>query len=629
MNAPTFCVPIPLPSHSTTPALNASRCPRSTTAPSLSARRPRPPPAPQPQPPNSSSKRPRQTHPRNAPSNPSLSQSEYSRILQLSTRPDKRVTRAAIRAALQAHPQDMRLWLLCAQFEARCSNFAAARRAFEQAVQQDASNIRILHAWAVMEDRAGSSTRARTLFQRCLDLDPSDGIVWQSLALMEERCGMTSDARRTFEEGVRHDPDNAFLWSAWGVLEQRHGRHQRACHLFEHAIQLDDQHVRTYQAYAITKERMGKHQRAQQLFRHALRVNPLSVPTYQAYALFAARRGQLDLARELFTKGSQIDPLHAPIWHAWAVMEQKERRYDVARELFQNGVNAAPDNTPMLRAWAAMELQLGHIDKSHRWMVPPRKNARRMRREKDSRKASQKQISVVGENLKMLRLMIGQRSDEDVKTVMKWMDGRAKTDRQLYDVLQKRPGDDMRKVSEWVARRSASDIKSFKEWLADRYEQDRRIGVYIFNWDIAPRSSTSVRVPVPVTEQQGGLEKEKPIEWLMLSEDSAKAMLRFDDQMYYSDSPTEYADVIHFMGQIAEGLVDRAALLFVLGAMSVGLAVASVSLYEDGYSPSGNTVHTEVDRANMPPPSGVDAHLYDMGGAESAVQQSVQKARVK
>lgn len=441
---------------------------------------------------------------------------------------------------------------------------------------------------------------------------------------MEERRGNTDDARELFEQGVSHDPRNAYLWSAWGVLEQRHECFEHACELFEKAIRLDDQHVRTYQAWAITKERMGLHDESAQLFRQALHVNSRSVPTYQAYALFEARRGNLDKARQLFQSGLDIDSSHAPIWHAWAVMEQKDERYDVARELFERGVDAAPYNTPMLRAWAKMELQLGHIDTSRDWMVPQNSNRRRERQR--GGKNSKRQISTVGENLKMLRLLIEQRSDEDVKAVMKWLDGRARTDRRLYDALQERGGSDVRKVSSWVQRRSQSDIESFKEWFGERYESDRRIGVYIFNWDIAPR--TPVSVPVKVEERKVE-ENEKPIEWFRLSEEPSMALQTFDEQIYSADHPADYANAIYFMGQIAENLADRAALLFCLGAMSLGLIGASVHLFDQGYSPSGDTTQIKKSPTLTPPPSGVDAYLYEEGGAESVARSSNRKGQVR
>ncbi|KAI0561935.1 TPR repeat containing protein [Gracilaria domingensis] len=369
---------------------------------------------------------------------------------------------------------------------------------------------------------------------------------------------------------------------------------------------------------------MGNFAEADQLFTHALQINPSSAPTYQAYASFAARRGSLQLARELFEKGARVDPSHAPIWHAWAVMEQKHARYHVARELFQKGVNAAPDNTPMLRAWANMELRLGHIDKSSDWIVPRGKFVHLEKKHRTSRKEKQKQISTVGENLKMLRLMIGKRSDGDMNTVMKWLDTRANSDRQLYDALQKRRGNDMRKVSEWVARRSASDVASFKEWLADRYERDRRIGVYVFNWDIPAPKPAPVPVPVPIAERVVEHQVPKPVEWFKLSEDSVLAMKAFDDQLYYTDNVRDYAEGMYFMGQVAQGLADRAALLLVLGAMSLALIGTSAHLFEKGYSPSGASTQSD-ENVNMPPPSGVDAHLYDVDGAEEITRHAIQK----
>lgn len=511
--------------------------------------------------------------------------------------------------------------------EARLRRLEDAREVFREGVAAHPGNVRLMHAWAVEEDRSGSADAARELFRMCLEVDPSDGIVWQSYALSEERAGNTAVARSIFQQGIEADPDNAYLWSAWGVLEQRHDRLELACELFEKAIALNPTHVRTFQAWAITKEKMGFHAESERLFRLALEVSPKNAPTLQAYALFEARRGNLDRARELFENGIKADPNHAPIWHAWAVMEQREGNYETARELFDKGVNAAPNSTPMLRAWASMELELGHIDKSRDWMVPPgsrnkwKSNAKRQKAStgRNTRnKSNDKQISTVGENLRMLRLMIERRSDEDVKAVMQWLDQRARADRRLYDAFSQRREMDSRKVTEWIERRSASDIKAFKAWLDDRYEKDSRIGVYIFNWDIPTSPSP---VPVRVSEQNENVDK--PVEWLRLSEQPANGLQAFDEQFFYQENPTDYAKGIYFMGQIAENLADRAALFFVLSAMTFGLIGASTHLFELGYSPSGTSTQSIETVDTVPvPPSGVDAILYEEGGAESVVRES-------
>ncbi|CDF41259.1 TPR repeat-containing protein [Chondrus crispus] len=517
--------------------------------------------------------------------------------------------------------------------EARCGRVDEAREIFRSGLVEDPNNVRLIHAWAVEEDRAGRPAHAAELFRQCLDIDPDDGIVWQSYALCEERAGNTPVARAVFQQGVEADPTNAYLWSAWGVLEQRHGRLELACDLFEKAVRLNPQHARTFQAWAITKEKMGLHAESEALFRRALDVSPRNAPTLQAYGLFEARRGNLDRARDLFETGIQADPNHAPIWHAWAVMEQREKNYDTARELFDNGVNAAPNSTPMLRAWASMELELGHIDKSRDWMVPPSSRNKWKRGTKqrayapgkrDRDKSNDKQISAVGKNLQMLRLMIERRSDEDVRSVMQWLSGRARADRRLADAISARRENDSRRVTEWIERRSTSDIKAFKEWLDDRYEKDSRIGVYIFNWDIPlSKSMSSTPVPVRVSERRGN-PVEKPAEWLRLSEEPRMGLQAFDDQLFHRENPTDYGEGIYFMGQIAENLADRAALVLVLSAMTFGLIGVSGYLFDLGYSPSGQSTQTARNiEGAMSKPSGVDAILYEEGGAESVIQSKL------
>lgn len=484
-----------------------------------------------------------------------------------------------------------------------------------------------------MEDRAGEIDRARLLFQRCLSVNARDGLVWQSYALAEERAGRTPVARQLFARGVVAAAENASLWSTWAVLEHRHGCLERACELFECAVERDDTHVRSLQSWAIAEEKLGRMDKSAALFERALAVNPASAPTFQAYGLFEARRGRLAKARELFSKGIQVDPDHAAIWHAWAVMEQREGNYERARELFDKGVAAAPNSTAMLRGWAAMELELGHIDKSEEWRVPKRefkgwsreKRRSSVARRRGNPKEMEKQLSTVGENLRMLRLMIERRSDEDVKTVMQWLDRRARTDRRLSDALAERRDKDSRMVKEWVARRSASDIQAFTEWVDENYKRDSRLGVYLFNWHMPP-AKIPATIPVAVTGRRRKVEK--PKEWSMLEERPKMSLKTADERIYMRGEYPDYADGIYWLGQIAESLVDRAALVTVLGAMSLVLAGASAHMVGNGYSPAGQHGQSVAEQAETAVHwAGVDAYLYEEGGAEMAASRSAHKAK--
>lgn len=572
-------------------------------------------------------------------------QSDYDRVMQLSWRRDKRAARQMFRACTATYPCDGRLWLAWAQMESRIGNKLAARRIFASGVDVNPENVHLLHAWAVFEERADRFDDARRLLRRCISLAPGDGMSWQGLALLYQRNGDIEKARETFQHGVSADDLNASLWSAWAVLEHRQEKYDQATELFEKALEINPNHSVSLQAYAITAEKLGEMHKSEDLFKQALRVAPKSVPTYQAFAMFEARRDNLDKARELFRCGLNISSKHAAIWHAWAVMEQEAGNHDAARDLFQKGISAVPKSTPLLRAWARMELELGHIDKGMDWRVPrggykptQRNNSATdqssgLRRsegdENSSRKPSDrfrrnnmetKQISTVAENLVMLRLMIERKSDDDVRTVMKWLDGRAKADRELYDALAERQSNDVRVVQEWVGRRSSEDIKSFRKWLDDRYEKDRRIGVYVFNWDLPPLSQSAP--PAESVEQVSVNDVEKPVEWLHLDEVPEKSLQSFDEDVYFDQETPDYYEGLYFVNRVAGGLADRAVLALCLGAMAFCLVGTSSALNHLGYSPAGTQTQLTVDPSSeIPPPSGVDAHLYEEGGAEAVVDK--------
>lgn len=520
--------------------------------------------------------------------------------------------------------------------ETRLGNMTQARSIFATGSSVNPNNVRLLHAWAVAESKHDAPDAARKLLHRCLGVRPADGVVWQSLALLEERVGNTPAARAAFQRGSRAAPRCASLWSAWGVLEHRHDRFDDAHRCFERAAAIDPNHVRTYQAWAITSEQLRDYARSEQLFTHALRISPFSLPTYQAYALFAARRGRFDDARRLFEKGVSLDESHAPIWHAWAVMEHGQGIYVRARELFQCGLRADPNNTAILRAWARMELELGHIDRSSDWRVPAGNRARHTSggkatasRQRKRPQHTAQQLNIVGENLMMLRLILERKSDEDVRAVMTWLNKRANSDKGLYGKLAERQSKDTQFVHEWVRRRSSSDIQAFRSWLEERYENDRRVGVYLFKRDLSNGENQGKRrfgAQTPADAEAGcetgeeAIEEKSsvPTEWFQLADMPAKSLQEFDDELFESGEVVDYNESLYILSQFAEKLAGRYALVGCLGLMALLLAGSAARLDYLDYKPGtrGGQEMTSEGAIVPPPPAGVDAHLYSQESVE-------------
>jgi len=307
-----------------------------------------------------------------------------------------------------AEAPDGRVFLAWGKMEARLRNEWAMRKAFAQGLKLIPDNTHIPHAWAIEELKVGNVDVARKLFRYALERDPRDGLIYQSFALLEQQQGNINEARALLEEGTRKDPTNVFLWSACGVFESRQGRLQEAANMFQQAAVLGPKHCQTWQAYGVLLEKMGRTDEAAEKFDRALEIDPQSVPTAQAYGLMEARRRNYDKARQLFQRGVSIDASHAPIFHAWARMEEGLGNYDKARDLFNDGVVSAPRSVALLKAWALMELRLGHIDASNQWYV--------------SQQMGSRKLSKVTERLEMLRLLVEQRSEDDLKLVMKWIE---------------------------------------------------------------------------------------------------------------------------------------------------------------------------------------------------------------
>lgn len=543
--------------------------------------------------PPSPSQRPSRVTP-NSPATHSTS--TYQHLLSLS-HSNPRAASSAFRAAVQATPNDPRLWLAWAQLETRASRFRTARHVFDNALKKHPLNNKLLHAYATMEEKAGNLQKAVDIFQRGIRVNPNDGLMWQSLALLEDRRGCIDKARQFMEKGVERDEENVYLWSAWGVLEYRHAEYERACYLLEEATNRDERHIRSWQAWALAEEKRGQFEKSRELFETALDIDERNVPTLQAYAMFEMRRERYQNARDLFEMAGRINPRHAPIWHAWAVMERNLGDFKRARELFYKGLEVAPQNKAMLRSWAGMERGLGHIDRSSDWLVPNMRSGKRERR----------QMGIVGENLRMLRMMIERKSDEDVGLVMQWLAARATADRKARDAIAARRDQDTERVRQWIERRSESDVRAFRNWVDERYETDSQIGVYLFNWQIPQQTKKHGSI----TPKQGRL-TEKPVEWLLLAEQPKKALQDFDEDIYVStDRNEEVSDLMKAIGTFAETFADRAALSMALGAITIALIGMSVHLFNVGYLP-GTAGEGEAG-IDLALPMGVDAYLYDVG----------------
>ncbi len=501
---------------------------------------------------------------------------------RLARRGERQKALAMLRGHLTRHPNNAHAWLALGRMERDDEDAFAA---FSEGALHCPDSAHLLHAWAVRCSRMGMNPEARKLFRSCIRLSPNDALAWQAYALLEERAGDVELARALFAYGARRSPGSSHLWSAWGALERRQNQHKTAIRYLTAANSIDPKHIKSLQMWALSAEELGKHSAAIQLFERALAVNPTSVPTLQAYALFKARRGDIDKARKLFSEAAEVDPRHAPVWHAWATMERNMGDTERARELFDTGVQARPYSEPMLRGWAEMELELGHIDSGPEWQVYGTETKRSL-----------------GENLRMLRKLLERRSNDDVAMVMQWLNKRANEDRNLYDRFAERGSSDSRLVKDWIERRSAEDVEAFKAWVTARYERDRQIGTFILNLDIPP---------LPVREP--AVEKVNPVprEWYMLAEVPAETLQAGDEAIYYNGSARDYAEGVYFLGMIANNFADRAALVFLLGSVSLLLLGVSVRLEMLGYTPAGDKALESVELDEMQPRSGVDAYLYE------------------
>lgn len=220
-------------------------------------------------------------------------------------------------------------------------------------------------------------------------------------------------------------------------------------------------------------------------------------------------------------------------------------------------------------------------------------------------------MSAVGEKLQLLRRLVATRTDEDLRVVMQWIEKRAKEDNDLKDRLSTRGQSDTRKVVEWAEKRGEADIAAFREFVEEWYERDRRIGVYVLNFNIPPLARKAA--PVPAKDEPPPI----PQEWFMLADPPDRTLQEFDAQLYASEAPwyaenvarIQSIEAIEFFGQVGSRLAKRSAMALAL--FSLTLAVCGMFVYLDVSGYSLSKVDTEEQVAPLPPPTGVDASLSE------------------
>ena len=152
--------------------------------------------------------------------------------------------------------------------ESRDGDVAVARIYFKKAMQAAPEDLKVWHASATSEAHHGNMQGAREHFRRCLDIDEHNSFTLQvrisafiphlfmciyidlprcCLRLNDDRLRLSvqawgvaeakahnlAEARALFKQATLCDEKNAACWQAWGMMEQRAGKKNRARGLFK------------------------------------------------------------------------------------------------------------------------------------------------------------------------------------------------------------------------------------------------------------------------------------------------------------------------------------------------------------------------------------------------------------
>jgi len=543
--------------------------------------------------------------------------------------------------AVECDPSHARSWQGWAIATARSGDVDKAATLFETAVALRPS-APTYQAWGLAEAGRGDVDRARELFG--LALDVGGGVaIYHAWGRMEEGLGDYDRARELYDAGVRDDPGGVACISAWAIMEAKLG----------HISKDDEWMVPRPDEGDMARKRRNERLRAQ---REGLKI--LEGDGAAARRGGRKRASMASTSRQGGAPSGQRDGAaaggdraastaqHTASGDAHHHLDQRHHRRDDHDEHHHHVSDASrlvlPVSHAATSAGAAAGDHTGAQATSGSQPGTPSGAETRMSYASDTddsveayvlsrpeatarpaasastaastapasaapapavRRADEDhatQLSNISTNLRMLKKLVGQRTDEDTRTLLAWLDSRAQADASLFTRLSQRGEADAQKLMQWAARRSANDVNAFSDWVARRYEEDRRIGVYVFGLDI-PRSA---RKPATAPVKVGAAVVEKPVEWLRLQEAPSRMTLaEFDERLYTEETTREAVWVMVWLGNLAESLANRAALTSALAGISLLVVAASLHLM------AVTEVPERPPQEAVRPAEGVDAKL--------------------
>ena len=269
---------------------------------------------------------------------------------------------ALLRPALQASPQDGRLWSMQATAYVGQGDKRQALASFRHALLISPDYPPALQGAAQIEYEAGSSA-AVPFLQRLLRLRPDDQVSHGMLAVLEYQQGNCKLAIPHFEKAGALFDSRADGLHAYATCLMRLRRFNQAATILERAVALNPNDRRERQVLASIQLMAHQPQAAITTLESVLQSNP-DAGTLELAATAHEDLQETPQAVGMLRQGILLDPKNVNLYVDFALISAAHQSAGVGINVVSDGITQQPNAAPLYVARGVLYAQLDQYDKA-------------------------------------------------------------------------------------------------------------------------------------------------------------------------------------------------------------------------------------------------------------------------
>jgi len=265
------------------------------------------------------------------------------------------------RLAVQAAPEDARLWHGLGRLCRECKDEAGAIEAYERAVRLQPD---LLDAWISLgvACRAADPQRALRCYERVLELEPDNqgALVNVSNVLLD--LGHRERAEERLRAGLERLPRSGVVLMQLGKMLGVQRRVEEAAALFRRAMEIEAVATEAAVSLAMLERAVGRHHEAVASLREVVRREPGKAEGHRTLGELLAEIGEYGAAVAALRRSVQIDPGVKEVHFRLSVILRMGGALSAAREAAQCALALDPAFLPARCALADIAAAEGDTD---------------------------------------------------------------------------------------------------------------------------------------------------------------------------------------------------------------------------------------------------------------------------